>query len=68
VQLLGLGHAPRAHIAAGERTVLRPDDVHPPTAQHLDVVRRGRMPPHLGVHRGILRGLSPDELGVELDD
>ena len=49
---LGLGHAARAHHAAGQLARSRLDDAHAALAEDFEVGLRGRMLPHVHVHGG----------------
>ena len=51
VDLVGFAHPARTRVAAGERSVCRPDHVHAPGPERDHVRHRRRVLPHLGVHR-----------------
>src|SRR5690606_20377501 len=57
---VGLGQAPGAGFALGQRTVVRADHLHAARAQQLDVGDGGRVLPHAVVHR---RGHRQRRLG-----
>ena len=48
---LGLGEAPLADPAAGEKAVARIDELHAARRQRLQVALHGRVLEHVGVHR-----------------